>query len=134
MPLRYLATLNFLGAAAAMGILFNVHSATAAFAYGATAGVTMGAMPVVQNLLWPEYFGRAALGTIRGSFAPIGALSSGFGPFLGGALFDATGSYSIAIIIIIIATSAAAVLMFLARPPRAPVARVTPAPAPTPQP
>jgi len=134
-PLRYLATLNFLGAAAAMGLLFNVHSATAAFAYGAIAGVTMGAMPVVQNLLWPEYFGRAALGTIRGAFAPIGALSSGFGPYLGGALFDVTGSYSIALIIMIGATSTAAVLMFLARPPRVPkpVATASPATAPTPR-
>ncbi|MBI3953715.1 MAG: MFS transporter [Chloroflexi bacterium] len=122
-PLRYLAALNFLGAAAAIGVLFNVHSATAALIYGGVAGFTMGAMPVVQSLLWPDYFGRASLGTIRGALAPIGALSSGFGPYLGGVLFDATGNYSIVLLSLIAATATAGVLMLLSRPPRAPAPR-----------
>lgn len=120
-PLRYLASINYLGSTISLVLLMNVHSHHAAWIYGAVGGFTQGAMPVVQSLLWPDYFGRASLGTIRGSLAPIGALSSGFGPFLGGALFDATGSYSLLLVILASAIAAAGVLMLLARPPQAPV-------------
>jgi sugar phosphate permease len=119
-PLRYLAALNFAGASLSIGILFNVHSAAAAFIYGGVAGFTMGAMPVVQNLLWPAYFGRASLGTIRGAVMPVGALATGFGPYLGGAVYDATRSYSLVLLALIVATASASLLMLLSRPPRAP--------------
>ncbi|MBI3954141.1 MAG: MFS transporter [Chloroflexi bacterium] len=118
--IRYLAALTFLGGGAAMGILFGAHTPGGAFVYGAVAGVTMGTFSLVQGLLWPEYFGRAYLGTIRGSLAPIGALSSGFGPYLGGVLYDATLSYTLMLVILIVAAVAAGGLILLASPPRAP--------------
>jgi MFS family permease len=119
-PLRYLAALNFLGSAGIMGLLFSVNSASAAFIYGGVAGFIMGANPVVQSLLWPEYFGRAALGTIRGALMPLSALSSGFGPYLGGVLFDRTRSYGLLLAVLIGAAALAGLLILLARPPQAP--------------
>ncbi|MBI3954144.1 MAG: MFS transporter [Chloroflexi bacterium] len=119
-PLRYLAAINYLGSTISLVILMNVHSPMAALVYGGVGGFTQGAMPVVQSLLWPDYFGRASLGTIRGAFAPIGALTSGLGPYLGGALFDATGSYSVLLMILVAAIAAAGGLMLVARPPKAP--------------
>lgn len=130
--LRYLAAFTFLGGGAAVGILFGVRTPAGAFVYGVLAGATMGTFSLAQGLLWPEYFGRASLGTIRGSFAPLGALTSGFGPYFGGALYDATGSYTIMLIVLTVAAVAAGGLILLARPPRAPrgVALTNPPTAP----
>ena len=52
----------------------------------ATAG---GAFITANNLIWPNYFGRRFLGTIRGVVFPIQVVTTGLGPPVYGFLLDA---------------------------------------------
>ncbi len=119
---RVCTVANALLSAGAFTVLLFASSPGLAFAYAVFAGFTTGAIPVLQNMIWPEYYGRTFLGTIRGTFAPISLLSFGLGPLLSGLLYDATGSYQVAFLVIVGLALAAAVLFALARRPQPPEA------------
>ncbi len=83
-----------------------------AFVYMIFAGFTGGVIITTYAVVWPNYFGRSHLGSIRGvattamiGFSALGALPFGF-------IFDMTGSYNMAILILLAlpVTSVAAAL------------------------
>ncbi|MBI3953122.1 MAG: MFS transporter [Chloroflexi bacterium] len=117
---RLCAVVNAVLSAGAFVVLAYASTPALAFAYAVCAGLTTGAIPVIQNMIWPEYYGRTFLGTIRGAFAPISMLSFGLGPFVSGLLYDATGSYRAAFLAIVGAALTSALLFALARRPQQP--------------
>ncbi|MCX6021671.1 MAG: MFS transporter, partial [Chloroflexi bacterium] len=66
-----------------------------AMAYAAAAfiGLAWGGNLVVQLQIWPEFFGRTAVGAITGVAQLLSGLGAAGGPLLGAVLLDATGSY-----------------------------------------
>jgi len=47
----------------------------------------------------PEIFGMVSLGELIGIFSAVGTQISALAPYAAGALFDATGSYSIGLLV-----------------------------------
>jgi len=68
-----------------------------AFFYGVFHGMRISATVGVL----PEIFGMVSLGELIGIFSAVGTQISALAPYAAGALFDATGSYSIAFLLIV---------------------------------
>ena len=56
-------------------------------------GLGLGGNLVLQLQIWPEYFGRTAVGTIIGTAQLLQGTTNAIGPLLLAALLDQTGSY-----------------------------------------
>jgi MFS family permease len=58
--------------------------------FGAGIGIVM----QMQNLIWPEFFGRTHIGAIRGYVMPITLAFSAIGAPFAGHIYDSVGSYN----------------------------------------
>jgi MFS family permease len=65
--------------------------------YGVLIGVQMGIHGIVGGVVWPEYFGRKHLSTIRGVTMMAGVIGSALGPLPYGLAYDICGGYREAI-------------------------------------
>jgi MFS family permease len=75
--------------ASLLPLWFGMSSAGSVFLHNVTWGIGSGANSVVQNLMFPQYFGRAHQGAIRGFTAPIMIAAGALGGPLAGYLLDA---------------------------------------------
>jgi len=82
-------------------------------------GFTIGNVYMMMSLLVGEVFGTVSFGTVFGLVTLVGQTGSGIGPFLVGALEDATGGYGVPFTITAVATFAAAGAIAALRPPPA---------------
>jgi sugar phosphate permease len=64
-----------------------------AFIAAGVLGLGLGGNLVLQLQMWPDYFGRTAIGTIIGTAQLLQGLTSAAGPLVLAALLDQTGSY-----------------------------------------
>jgi MFS family permease len=105
-----LLSLAYFGTAASMLCLWRLQDIWMlhffAFAYGVFHGMRVSA----QVGVIPEIFGMRSLGELIGITTAAGQLISAIAPYAAGALFDATGSYSLAFLFIIFLLTAAAVV------------------------
>lgn len=95
---RYCIAACYAGGGAGILILLLSSHFAAVLAFTVVYGLTRGAQSFVTSLAWADYFGREAQGTIRGLAAPARFIASAAGPVLGGWLYDATGSYTQALL------------------------------------
>ena len=89
-----------------------------AFVYMMMAGFSAGIINTTYAVVWPNYFGRSELGSIRGvattaviAFSAMGALPFGF-------VFDMTGSYDMAILTLLAMPVTCGIAALLAVQPR----------------
>ena len=69
------------------------------------------------NVIWPNYFGRKHLGSIRGAATVFMVIGSALGPLPFGLVYDITGKFNIAIIGMILFTFIALILsLFITKP------------------
>ena len=114
---------RFILAAGQVGLLLtmlwvlNVTEPWQAFVYGGMMGLTQGTVMTVTNVIWPNYFGRAHIGSIRGVASSAMVFSSALGPLPFGYIFDRTGGYNVAILAFLGLPIACALLSLLAVPP-----------------
>ncbi|MBM3946277.1 MAG: hypothetical protein FJ315_02600 [SAR202 cluster bacterium] len=73
----------------------GMSSGASVFIHNITWGIGSGSNSVVQNLIFPQYFGRAHQGSIRGFTAPIMIAAGAFGGPLVGYLLDAGVSFAL---------------------------------------
>ena len=73
---------------------------------------------MLQNTLWPDYFGRRHVGAIRGAAMPAILLVGGIGAPAAGYIFDIAGSYDLAWWISIGLMTTGALLLFTTPKPR----------------
>jgi len=66
------------------------------------------------------FFGTVALGELIGVLQGIGTLTSAFGPYLAGFIFDTTQSYFLAFLLAGLSWVAAGILALRLKPPRPP--------------
>ena len=82
--------------------------------WGAGAGAGMNFM----NVVWPSYFGRKHLGSIRGFILPITIITGGLGPPMFGYIIDSWGGYTMAWSLTVVSLTVAGGLYLFARPPK----------------
>jgi MFS family permease len=110
------------------GVLLLSQSATMATAalYAVTYGIFFGSQVSLEQVVYADYFGRRAMGTIRGSFMPVQLSMNAAGPFLVGLWYDAAGSYTGAFttfaVLFMVAALAIALASYPADPADAPQA------------
>lgn len=86
----------FLGLQAAMIPMFiEARQAPSFYTWAVLFGLGFGGPMPVYAMLFREYFGLRAIGTILGVFFLVAAVGMGSGGLLGGALFNLFGSYSV---------------------------------------
>ena len=117
---RYLMMAAFAISAGGMLVLVMVKSGYLILLFPFIYGVGVSAFLPLMNLMWANYFGRASLGTIRGTVLPITQVTIAFSPVFAGYMFDTTGSYFRAFLTFAICYILAIAAIYLARRPEAP--------------
>lgn len=116
-PARHVQTIAQLSAATAFAVLVVFAGPVAAIGFAALRGVASGLWNVAADTVWPTYFGKKNIGSIR-SITMIGTVvGAAFGPIPLGVVYDATGSYTPALIGFAVLPFAAAIAMRWAVPP-----------------
>jgi len=118
MPVRYLQAVSLGGLGICMIILLNTASAELALAYGVLLGVMMAFQRIVSGVVWPDYFGRRNLSSIRGVTLMAGVIGSALGPLPFGFGYDLFGGYRQILIMSMVFPVLGVVAALLAVPPR----------------
>jgi MFS family permease len=114
---RYMLVASYMVLVGAIVLLLQVDTAWLAYAFGALMGLVNGINMTTNQMIWSEYFGRDAVGAIRGMTSPTQMLSNSMGPFVGAVIYDSTGSYVLTFTVSALLIVVSAVLLALARPP-----------------
>ncbi len=114
---RYLLALGQGFLVATMLFTFLISSTWQAFLYGAMMGFSGGFIMTVGAVIWPNYYGRLHLGSIRGAATASMVGFAALGPLPFGWIYDLTGSYSLAILVFLPLPVLCAIAALLARPP-----------------
>jgi hypothetical protein len=115
------------------GSLLLCSSLLLALAYGevwaylaaGVLGLGLGGNLVLQLQIWPEYFGRTALGTIIGTAQLLQGAANAAVPLLLAALLDRTGSYTTLYLIVAALVTVGLVLHAVVGKPRRPLPRAS---------
>jgi MFS family permease len=94
-----------------------------AFVVAAFFGIAMGGNFVLQLQIWPEYFGRRAVGAIAGTAQLLSGFVAAAGPPAGAAVLDATGDFTAVYLGTAGTVLAGLVLMAVTRRPVRPAVR-----------
>ncbi len=86
-------------------LAFAVNNAITAMMFILFYGTAVAVQAVALNVLWPNYFGRLYLGSIRGAATVFMVLGSALGPLPFGVGYDLTGGYNHVIVGMIFFTS-----------------------------
>ncbi len=128
-PVRYLGFIGLAGLSASIvPMVVSDGAAWTIVAHNAIWGIAAGGWITLNNMIWPNYFGRRYLGAIRGIVLPLSIITTSVGPPVYGYLLDILAPSQVWMISTG-AFAAAAVLVLLARPPKAPAAAEAPHPA-----
>jgi len=87
--------------AASQGVLFIMlvalyvaNSVPLVIVYGVLMGTQMALQGLVMGVIWPDYYGRKHLSTIRGTTMMAGVIGSALGPLPFGFAYDVFGGYT----------------------------------------
>jgi len=94
-------------------LMFGVTNAATALVFILFYGLAVAIQSLTTNVIWPNYFGRKHLGSIRGAATVFMVVGSALGPLPFGIAYDNTGTYKIAIIGMLIFTTIALFLSTL---------------------
>ncbi|NOT56185.1 MAG: MFS transporter [Deltaproteobacteria bacterium] len=111
LPAHLVAGGLFLGVVIGLLAAFGADDITLAFVFAAMVGLGFGAETDLMPYLIAHHFGLASFGRIFGWLYGAFAFGGMLGPLLMGKVFDATGSYDIALTILIPTTIVSAGLM-----------------------
>ncbi len=117
-PNRHLLVAGQVLLAMTMLWTFLITSSWQALAYGALFGLSIGFMMNVSAVIWPNYYGRRHLGSIRGAAMAGTVAFAALGPLPFGLIYDMTGDYSLAILVLLALPASCAVAALLALPPK----------------
>ncbi len=126
---RWTLVIGLVGSAAGVTILILVHSLTMALLYAAVNGLFFGMLVASNQIVFADYFGRDAIGAIRGYSQPFQLGTNAFGPILAGAAHDLTGNYVAAFIPFTLAYLISALALVIAKKPAPPEAAQAAPPA-----
>lgn len=110
--------ISFIGQLLFMVILFFTSSVSLAIVFGVVWGIINGLERITLNIIWPNYFGRQHLGSIKGMAQTTMVMGSAFGPLPFGLAFDLFHSYEEIILSMMIFPVLGMVAAFMAPPPK----------------
>jgi MFS family permease len=104
------------------GVVFLLQIGGQASLYVASAymGVMLGGFPTLSQLIFPEFFGRAHIGSIMGLVQFFSTVIGSSGPFIAGFMFDQTGTYTTALWVVVFTWLGCGLAVYAARPRREP--------------
>ena len=118
---RYLGFIGGLLVAASMlWMVFARDNFLFLLAYNITWGIGMGFNITVTNIVWPNYFGRRYLGTIRGMIFPVAVGASAVSAPLFAVLLDSTNDAGWVWLVSLAGFVVYAFLLIASKPPRLP--------------
>lgn len=117
LPVRYVSCFFIALAGTSLLVLAAANTVPVLMLFAVLYGCGVGATTVLQSIIWADYYGRQFQGAIRGTLAPVFAMSQAFSPLFAGWMYDTTGSYDKAFIVVGIAAFCASGLILIARAP-----------------
>lgn len=115
---RFLLSAALVGQAISLVMAPRLTGATMALIYGVALGFTGGLQRTVQQVVWPNYYGREHLGSIVGVASLVSIAGSALGPMPMGIARDLFGNYVLALTASAALPLALGVLALFARRPR----------------
>ena len=117
-PNRYLLVVSQLGLAVAMLWALTIDADWQAYVFGGMLGFSAGFTMTTTAVIWPNYYGRAHIGSIRGVATSGMVAAAALGPLPFGIAFDLADSYSTVILLFLAMPVTCAIAAFLAKPPK----------------
>ncbi|HEU0075332.1 MAG TPA: MFS transporter [Dehalococcoidia bacterium] len=117
---RWTMAIGLVGSSAGVTVLILVHSLAMALLFAVVNGLFFGLLVASNQVVFADYFGRNALGAIRGYSQPFQLGTNAFGPIIAGAAHDITGSYVAAFAPFAFCYLVAAFALVIAKKPRPP--------------
>ncbi len=115
-PIRIVMAVGFLVVTLGVVILMLTTNLYYAYSFALVHGLAFGALPMLIQLVWAEYFGRAHQGAIRGFVTPIQLVIQAGGPLAGTFMYDIMGDYYYALILFALIYLISAVSILMAKP------------------
>ena len=91
---RAILTVTYVGMAIAVVFLTRVDTPFLSFVYAVFYGMLFGFMSTLFHMIYPDYFGRNSIGSIRGMTTPLQMGAIALGPLMASLTFDASGEYT----------------------------------------
>ena len=117
LPLNRLLTLGTVMLSGGLGSVAWGHTELTLHGFAALFGAGQGMLLAVGNVIWVRYFGRAHLGSIRGTVWCCTVAGSGCGPLLMGIARDAWGGFGPALYLFLGLMAGLSLVALLATPP-----------------
>ena len=117
-PVQRLMAASYYLMAASIALFLFADDALLAYLFGLLFGSATGILFTVMNIIWADYFGRNAIGGIRGMVSPVHMLSNSLGPLTAALSYDETGSYALIFAVSAVLSAVGGTLILLARKPR----------------
>ena len=89
-----------------------------AFVYGAVVGFASGGLITISAVIWPAYYGRRHLGSIRGAATTSMVAGAALGPLPFAFAFEVLGSYTSVLTVFLVFPVVSVAAAYFARPPQ----------------
>ncbi|MCH4890034.1 MFS transporter [Acidaminobacter sp. JC074] len=109
---KYIITFTLVAITLCLLLFINVASVATAVIFMLLYGLVTNVQTVTISVIWPRYFGRKYLGSIRGAATIFMVIGSALGPIPFGLSYDLTGGYN-AVLIAMMAITLLSTLMAL---------------------
>ncbi|APH03745.1 MFS transporter [Bacillus weihaiensis] len=113
-----LLALIFIGEMIMIVIMLFTDTLLMAILFGVVWGITGGVERITLSIVWPTYFGRQHIGSIKGIAMTMMVIGSAFGPLPFGVAFDLFHGYTEILLITLILPIAAVIASLLAKKPQ----------------
>ncbi len=118
LPNRYLLVVGQGLLCLAMLLTLVISQAWQGFIYGGMLGLAGGLFMTTNSVIWPNYYGRTYLGSIRGVVTTSMVAFAAAGPLPFGFLFDLTDGYTMAVFVFMALPVACGIAALFAYPPQ----------------
>jgi MFS family permease len=115
---HYILAITFFGHIFTLIILLFTDTWWMAVAFGVFWGFVNGFERIVLNIVWPNYFGREHLGSIKGLAQTVMVVGSALGPLPFGLFYDWLGGYQEIILLTILFPVTAGIFALLSPQPK----------------
>jgi MFS family permease len=117
LPTRPMFACALLVMSAALVALALVRDIGSMVVFSAVFGLANAAFQAHYSFLWPRYFGRRHLGSIRGAAQTVSVVGASIGPLPLGLAFDLFGSYTGTLYLLAVLPVGCAFMLLFLRPP-----------------
>ena len=100
-----------------LGTLYAANSVPLVIVYGILMGTQMALQGLIMGVIWPDYYGRKHLSTIKGTTMMAGVIGSALGPLPFGFAYDVFGGYTEVVLVSMLFPLVGTVFALLAKKP-----------------